>query len=72
MIVVEDYTADSGMQLKRRYSDSGKYIKNAAGDLYMEAIDPADVEVEYTETEIEIEQPELTDAEFRKMVEEVL
>lgn len=79
MIVTEYFmTRSDGVVLNRTYSDAGFLIERD-GAQYSEAIDPAELNRQYTETNIPIEgdEPEgddtdFTDAEFRSMVEEAL
>lgn len=72
MIVTEYFaTRSDGVVLNRTYSDAGYYIERE-GAQYSEAIDPAEYNRQYTETDIPIEEPELTDAEFRSIVEGAL
>ena len=53
MIVTETYAEG----LVRTYSDDGYMIKqDGTGDIYSEAIDPADSGRTYTETDIPIEE----------------
>ena len=53
MIVTEPY----GTDLIRTYSDAGyKIQQDGTGDIYDEAIDPADSGRTYTETDIPIEE----------------
>lgn len=53
MIVTEPY----GIDLIRTYSDAGYKIRqDGTGDIYDEAIDPADSGRTYTETDIPIEE----------------
>ena len=56
MIIVEYYTTrDDGVVLNRTYSDAGYYIERD-GAQYSEAIDPAECNRIYTETNIPIEE----------------
>ena len=74
MIVTEYFmTRSDGVVLNRTYSDAGFLIERD-GAQYSEAIDPAELNRQYTETNIPIEDPEeeLTDAEFRSIVESAL
>lgn len=71
-IITEDYTTGSGTVLKRRYSDKNKYIKNSAGDIFVEAIDPVGAAVNYTETDDDIPEEPLTAEEALKMIQEVM
>lgn len=57
MIAKEDYgTRYDGVKLIRTYSDKGCYIERD-GVLYSEAIDPADENRTYTESDKVIERP---------------
>lgn len=58
MIVTEYFTTrEDGVILNRTYSDAGYYIERD-GAQYSEAIDPAEYNRQYTETDIPIEQEE--------------
>ena len=61
-MVITDYykTRSDGVVLNRTYSDAG-YMIERDGVLYSEAIDPAELERTYTETEQPI--PEVDEAE---------
>ena len=53
MIVTEYYmTREDGVVLNRTYSDKGVMIERD-GELYGEAIDPAELGREYTETDMQ-------------------
>lgn len=61
MIVTEYYmTRTDGVVLNRTYSDSG-YCIERDGCIYEEAIDPAELNRVYTETDILIETDESTE-----------
>lgn len=63
MIVQEPFTKD-GRQLVRRYSDLRVYIYGGNPPAnYESAVDPADAAVTYVETDIPIDNEEITDAE---------
>ena len=63
MIVTEVYkTRADGVVLIRTYSDAGYQIERD-GLLYSEAIDPAHLNRQYTETDKPIEVEELTETE---------
>lgn len=67
MIVTEYYkTRADGVVLNRTYSDSG-YMVERDGIRYSEAIDPADLNRTYTETDepIEGETDEATEADYQ-------
>lgn len=58
MIISENLTI-LGRELVKRYSDSGYYIRqDQTGIDYSEAIDVAESEFTYTETDIPIEDPD--------------
>ena len=58
MLKTKNYGVNSdGVELVRTYSDRGVMIERD-GKLYSEAIDPAEMNREYVETEIEIENTE--------------
>ena len=58
MIVTEYFTTrEDGVILNRTYSDAGYYIERD-GAQYSEAIDPAEYNRQYTETDIPIEHEE--------------
>lgn len=58
MIVTEYFmTREDGVVLNRTYSDAG-YMIQRNGVRYAEAIDPAEQERVYTETDVPIEQEE--------------
>ena len=67
MIVTEYFrTRSDGVVLNRTYSDAGCYIERD-GVRYSEAVDPADLERTYTETNELI--PAETDGEHIKIME---
>lgn len=58
MIITEYFkTREDGVVLNRTYSDAGMMIERD-GVQYSEAVDPADFNRTYIETEIPIESPE--------------
>lgn len=61
-------TRNDGVVLNKTYSDKGMLIERD-GVPYDEAIDPAECDRIYTETDIPIE---FADEDFRKMIEEAL
>ena len=65
MIQREFYTQrKDGVKLYRTYSDAGMMIRqNETGVEYAEAIDVEGAPYTYTETETQIETPEMTDEE---------
>lgn len=70
MIIVEQYmTRKDGTVLNRTYSDENKMIERD-GVLYTEAIDPANLERVYTETDIAV--PEYNEKEVIPVVEETM
>ena len=59
MIITEYYmTRTDGVVLNRTYSDAGMMIERE-GVQYSEAIDPAELGRQYTETDIPIAEPEV-------------
>ncbi len=54
MIVLENITVN-GKSFKKQYSDKGVMLERE-GVLYSEAIDPAEFERQYTETDIAAEE----------------
>lgn len=61
MIITEYYrTREDGVVLNRTYSDIGMMIERD-GVMYDEAIDPADTNRTYTETDEPIEERKVTD-----------
>lgn len=62
MIIKEEYkTRADGVQLVRTYSDEGKkIIQNETGIVYSEAIDVETANYTYSESDEDIESPELT------------
>lgn len=59
MIITEYYmTRTDGVVLNRTYSDEGMMIERE-GVQYSEAIDPAELGRQYTETDIPIAEPEV-------------
>lgn len=73
MIVTEYYkTRADGVVLNRTYSDIGMMIERS-GVKYSEAIDPAELNRQYIETDEPIvTEEEITDEEFLDLLEEVL
>ena len=69
MIQREFYTQrKDGVKLYRTYSDAGMMIRqNETGVEYAEAIDVEGAPYTYTETEMPIETPEMTDEEYLNM-----
>ena len=74
MIVTEYYmTRDDGVILNRTYSDKGMMIERD-GVRYEDAIDPAELNRQYTETDepIEGENPnEATEADYQNALREM-
>lgn len=61
MIVTEYYiTRTDGVVLNRTYSDQGYYIERD-GVQYQEAVDPAELNRQYVETDILIEESKYTE-----------
>ncbi len=74
MIVTEHYkTLKDGTVLNRTYSDAGsRILQNETGVVYDEAVDPADLNRIYTETDeprYVPEQEEATDADYQEALE---
>lgn len=68
MIKRETFLWD-GRSLTRTYSNSGYMIRQVGtGDLYVEATDPTECNREYTETDIPIEDVEITPEEALKII----
>ena len=61
MIRQEDFDFE-GRTLRRTWSDAGFLVRNVAGDLYGEAVDPAEFNRQYTETDIPADTEESADA----------
>ena len=72
MIVTEYYkTREDGVVLNRTYSDIGMMIERD-GVRYVEAIDPAELNRQYTETDEPIEIPEeVTEADYQDALREM-
>lgn len=74
MIITEYYmTRDDGVVLNRTYSDAGMMIERD-GVRYSEAVDPAELNRQYTETDepIEGENPnEATEADYQNALREM-
>jgi hypothetical protein len=72
MIVTEYYrTREDGVVLNRTYSDIGMMIERD-GVRYSEAIDPADLNREYLETDVPIETEELSELEQKAKAYDIL
>lgn len=72
MIVIEHYkTREDGVELLRTYSDAG-FMVEREGVRYSEAIDPADLGRQYTETDEPIEgyTDEATDKDYQAALAE--
>ena len=70
MIIVEYFkTREDGVVLNRTYSDAGMMIERD-GVQYSEAVDPAELNRTYIETEIPIESPEEEVPEEPEMFED--
>ena len=73
MIVTEYYrTREDGVVLNRTYSDKGMMIERE-GVRYSEAIDPAELNRQYTETDEHIEPvtEEATEADYQNALREM-
>lgn len=72
MIVTEYYrTREDGVVLNRTYSDSGMMIERD-GVRYSEAIDPAELNRQYTETDELVESDETTETEQKARAYDIL
>lgn len=72
MIVTEYYkTRADGVVLNRTYSDSG-YIIERDGVRYSEAIDPAELNRVYTETDEPIEGEDMTETEQKAKAYDII
>lgn len=72
MIVTEIYkTRADGVVLNRTYSDAGYQIERD-GVLYDEAIDPAHLNRQYTETDKPIEGEELTETAQKALAYDIV
>ena len=70
-MIVKENIEIGGKAFKKQYSDGGFYIERD-GAKYSEAIDPADIPCEYTETDIPIEgDGELTVSDTLNMLNEL-
>lgn len=78
MIIKEFYkTRTDGVNLYRTYSDQGFQIhKIGTDEIYDEAVDVENASYQYEETDTKIDGDfngsDISDAEFRAMIEEVL
>lgn len=71
MIVTEFYrTREDGVVLNRTYSDLGMMIERE-GVRYSEAIDPAELNRQYTETDEPIEAEEVTAEDYEEALAEM-
>lgn len=70
MIKTEELTIN-GKLFIRTYSDEG-YMVERDGVRYSEAVDPAEFNRQYIETNEQIESEDISDSEFVSMLEEVL
>lgn len=71
MVIYENYgTNAKGVALTRAYSDGGFYIERD-GIEYAEAIDPTELNRQYTETEHLIEDEEATAEDYEAALGEV-
>jgi hypothetical protein len=72
MIVTEYYrTREDGVVLNRTYSDIGMMIERD-GVRYSEAIDPAELNRQYTETDEPIEVEALTEIELKAQAYDII
>jgi hypothetical protein len=74
MLITEYYmTRDDGVVLNRTYSDTGMMIKRD-GVRYSEAIDPAELNCQYTETDepVDSEESDMTEIEEKAMAHDIL
>ena len=62
-MIVKETAVINGKQFIKTYSDENKYIE-CNGVKYSEAFDPADIEREYTETDIPIKTDEATESDY--------
>lgn len=72
MLITKNYiTRDDGVVLNRTYSDAGMMIERD-GVRYSEAIDPAELNRQYIETDepIEVETDEATEADYQAALAE--
>lgn len=69
MAIIKEYydTRKDGVVLNRTYSDIGMMIERD-GVQYSEAVDPADLERKYTETDIPIEVEEGLKSEAEEVI----
>ena len=71
MIVIEFYKIrEDGVVLNRTYSDAGMMIERD-GVRYSEAIDPAEFDRRYTETDEPIEVEEVTEQDYQNTLREM-
>lgn len=72
MIVSEVYRKrEDGVVLIRTYSDAGYQIERD-GVLYDDAIDPAELNRQYTETDKPVESEELTETEQKALAYDIV
>lgn len=72
MIITEYFTTRAdGVVLNRTYSDLGMMIERD-GISYCEAIDPAEMNRQYTETEEPIETEELSETELKAQAYDII
>ena len=69
MIITETVVVN-GKQFIKTYSDENKYIE-CGGATYSEAFDPAEIERNYTETDIAIETNEATESDYINALEDL-
>lgn len=71
-IITEHYkTREDGVALNRTYSDKGMMIERE-GVRYEEAIDPAELNRQYTETDELVESDETTETEQKARAYDIL
>ena len=68
-MIVQEIFDFEGRSLTKTYSDRGFLVKqNETGNMYGEAVDPTDMHREYTETDIPIEQDDISDSEALRII----
>lgn len=62
-MIVQEVFDYEGRSLTKTYSDEGFLVRQIeTGDLYSEAVDPTEMHRAYEETDIPIDQEEITDS----------
>lgn len=69
-MIINESAVINGKQFIKTYSDENKYIE-CNGVRYSEAFDPADIEREYTETDIPIKTDEATESDYINALEDL-